>query len=218
MRCLLPAAAIAGALALGAPSAQAATGSLAFSDGTSDFFSLVPDVPVAGDMFSVTFNPTSQVAVNVNTGLFNPPFTGVPIYLETTVGSSAATFTYTGAANIWEIEGDTSFVFTNGATVGINDNVQFLVIKGGGAVEVALLNTLPPADTAFVSGLSVPVTVVDGAFTFNDTEPSGGGSYSSNIDVAADVEVPGPLPILGAGVAFGYSRRLRKRIKVGVSA
>ena len=27
-------------------------------------------------------------------------------------------------------------------------------------------------------------------------------------------EVPGPLPWLGAGVAFGYSRRLRRRIKI----
>jgi hypothetical protein len=27
-------------------------------------------------------------------------------------------------------------------------------------------------------------------------------------------EVPGPLPILGAGAAFGFSRRLRKRIKL----
>ena len=27
-------------------------------------------------------------------------------------------------------------------------------------------------------------------------------------------EVPGPLPILGAGAAFGFSRRLRHRIKV----
>jgi hypothetical protein len=25
--------------------------------------------------------------------------------------------------------------------------------------------------------------------------------------------VPGPLPILGAGIAFGYSRKLRSRIK-----
>jgi hypothetical protein len=27
-------------------------------------------------------------------------------------------------------------------------------------------------------------------------------------------EVPGPLPILGAGAAFGFSRRLRHRIKL----
>jgi hypothetical protein len=28
------------------------------------------------------------------------------------------------------------------------------------------------------------------------------------------VGVPGPLPIIGAGVAFGFSRRLRRRISL----
>lgn len=31
-------------------------------------------------------------------------------------------------------------------------------------------------------------------------------------------EVPGPLPIVGAGMAFGFSRRLRSRIRSGTSA
>jgi len=30
--------------------------------------------------------------------------------------------------------------------------------------------------------------------------------------------VPGPLPLLGVGAAFGYSRTLRKRIKRGQAA
>lgn len=29
---------------------------------------------------------------------------------------------------------------------------------------------------------------------------------------AFNAEVPGPLPIVGAGAAFGWSRRLRKRV------
>lgn len=40
---------------------------------------------------------------------------------------------------------------------------------------------------------------------------------SGRLDILTDtigqVEVPGPLPVLGAGVAFGYSRKLRQRIK-----
>jgi hypothetical protein len=31
--------------------------------------------------------------------------------------------------------------------------------------------------------------------------------------VPANIEVPAPLPLLGVGAAFGYSRNLRKRIK-----
>jgi hypothetical protein len=31
------------------------------------------------------------------------------------------------------------------------------------------------------------------------------------------IQVPGPLPLLGAGTAFGFSRRLRRRAKARVS-
>ncbi len=37
-------------------------------------------------------------------------------------------------------------------------------------------------------------------------------------EITGDNSVPGPLPILGAGVAFGFSRRLRKRINLATLA
>lgn len=36
---------------------------------------------------------------------------------------------------------------------------------------------------------------------------------TQSISMQLPTSVPGPLPIMGAGVAFGYSRRMRKRIK-----
>jgi hypothetical protein len=39
------------------------------------------------------------------------------------------------------------------------------------------------------------------------------GRSSSNSLVFTPVETPAPLPIFGAGAAFGWSRRLRRRIK-----
>ncbi|WP_216904806.1 hypothetical protein [Synechococcus sp. CCY 9618] len=36
---------------------------------------------------------------------------------------------------------------------------------------------------------------------------------TQSISLQRPAQVPGPLPILGAGAAFGYSRRLRKRVK-----
>jgi hypothetical protein len=42
------------------------------------------------------------------------------------------------------------------------------------------------------------------------------GTIYSTTPGQGDVEVPGPLPLLGAGAAFGFSRRLRNRIKVAV--
>jgi MYXO-CTERM domain-containing protein len=48
-----------------------------------------------------------------------------------------------------------------------------------------------------------------------------GTSESINICIGADpcvpAQVPGPLPLLGAGAAFGWSRRLRKRIAAPLS-
>lgn len=84
-------------------------------------------------------------------------------------------------------------------------------------------------------------TVVPGSITGPSNSSGGQGNtvgfssgevgpiyFSSMVDVTAGKidtlsdsltqlkgdEVPGPLPILGAGAAFGFSRRLRKRIKL----
>jgi hypothetical protein len=34
------------------------------------------------------------------------------------------------------------------------------------------------------------------------------------VDAPTPSEVPGPLPLLGAGAAFGFSRQLRQRVKL----
>jgi hypothetical protein len=87
-------------------------------------------------------------------------------------------------------------------------------------------------------------TVAPGTVTGTSSSPGGDGNtvtfspgevgplyFSSMVDVTAGkidtlsdsitqkfgdpgTQVPGPLPILGAGAAFGFSRRLRKRIKL----
>lgn len=36
-----------------------------------------------------------------------------------------------------------------------------------------------------------------------------------NLSAAQAASVPGPLPLLGVGAAFGYSRRLRRRMRLG---
>ena len=39
------------------------------------------------------------------------------------------------------------------------------------------------------------------------------GAFVSTVDnTYTQTSVPGPLPVLGAGVAFGFSRKLRRRI------
>lgn len=42
------------------------------------------------------------------------------------------------------------------------------------------------------------------------------GSWSLNLQGSTPASVPGPLPLLGAGAAFGWSRRLRKRSRAAL--
>jgi len=54
----------------------------------------------------------------------------------------------------------------------------------------------------------------DRAATWNDMPESGDFSIRSFVVEAKDAtSAPGPLPIFGAAAAFGFSRKLRKRIK-----
>ncbi|MCP9932390.1 hypothetical protein KBZ08_00510 [Cyanobium sp. Candia 9D4] len=216
---ILPAAAITGALTIGAPSAKALTGSAAFSGITADFASQV-NVNDGTDTFSVLFNPVPFTSTVVGaTGVFIPPFTGGADFLGVT--SPTVLFTYEApvapGAAFYTIGSNASFTYSNGVTIGLFAGDRFLVSQGapvGGifTVNVDLQQNRPPAATAFVNGLSVPVVVTGGGFTFQDTSANTTGSYSGQVDVSTE-NVPGPLPILGAGIAFGYSRRLRKRVK-----
>ncbi len=44
-----------------------------------------------------------------------------------------------------------------------------------------------------------------------------GTSESINVYIGPPDPVPGPLPLLGAGAAYGWSRRLRRRIAASLS-
>jgi hypothetical protein len=51
------------------------------------------------------------------------------------------------------------------------------------------------------------ITSISGTYSYNNTAPN---SISS---IAFVTDVPVPLPIVGAGLAFGFTRNLRKRAK-----
>jgi len=74
-------------------------------------------------------------------------------------------------------------------------------------------NELPPvAGTLVASGL-----ISGGTIYVRDewTIPAGSNTTLDAIqnNYTQDTDVPGPLPLLGAGAAFGFSRRIRSRIK-----
>ena len=63
-----------------------------------------------------------------------------------------------------------------------------------------------------LSGFGITTTGLLGTWTLNGT----GDTIQVFIGAPA-AAVPGPLPLLGAGAAFGWSRRLRKRISTPLS-
>ena len=105
-----------------------------------------------------------------------------------------------------------------------------------------LANGLTTASNSFLVNLDKQVTdpafghdtayahivKVNGVDTWRSVNPDWGGkavAYAKGIKVSFDKTagdcdckpVPGPLPLLGVGAAFGYSRKLRKHIKTSKS-
>jgi hypothetical protein len=75
----------------------------------------------------------------------------------------------------------------------------------GFSPSVVLTSTNGTPDSS--PGAGAP-TILNVANVYN----SNGGTIAS-LTTSFQVEVPAPLPILGAGFAFGFSRKLRSRIK-----
>jgi hypothetical protein len=70
-------------------------------------------------------------------------------------------------------------------------------------------------DSSAIGGEQTYVTPLS-SDTFTATLNVTGGqiqNITTNYEADAIAPVPGPLPILGAGAAFGLSRKLRQRIK-----
>ena len=89
-----------------------------------------------------------------------------------------------------------------------------------GAISALTTNT-----NSLKSYFSGTPSIVSYATLWALTAPTGGGFFNNNLTFSGSQlyltyeyddglnPVPGPLPILGAGTAFGFSRKLRKRIR-----
>lgn len=99
--------------------------------------------------------------------------------------------TYRGASNTFQWNGPSSPILTDGN--GFAFNVDTL-----GATH---LYTSPPGCCG----------AVNRQYTFW-LDGFGPAPTASSLEPAPASSVPGPLPLLGAGAAFGWSRRLRRRV------
>jgi len=157
----------------------------------------------------VTASTTSGLCLFANTsdgvnrcGLLNQR--AVPQNYNKVGISSNVAGTYTGF-NISQVLID-GFINPNPPGTG-----QLFVKRGtaaGPLLETIELSSTPLGSTV---NFSTPIEVDSGEFIVFQASGSNSSIRLGSLDFQ---EVPGPLPVLGAGAAFGWSRRIRRRINV----
>ena len=126
----------------------------------------------------------------------------------------------TGAISAFLISGPDSF---NGSvlispTASVSGTFTTLVANTKQfALDPAYVSNTPIVSSATFNGTSLAAlgfttTGLIGTWTLDGTSESIYLCIGSSPCAPAPSSVPGPLPLLGAGAAFGWSRRLRKRI------
>jgi hypothetical protein len=103
----------------------------------------------------------------------------------------------------WWGNSNTAGVFANAVALGLGQpnlgnrfGPAFAYAAGGGVVNYILWDT------------------VHSSVLFNTNSPqTDAGITWAQVAPASSAPVPGPLPLFGAAAAFGFSRKLRKRIK-----
>lgn len=114
------------------------------------------------------------------------------------------------------------------AAVGLDSGCIFPALGGctvtknvswiGGSTSLASVNGNPaPVDYLFAAGVT-SLDIEDIFLATGNSAVSTANNFFSQRPGDAPGDVPGPLPILGAGMAFGFSRRLRSRIKASSAA
>lgn len=130
-----------------------------------------------------------------------------------------------GAFTTGTLSFDWRWRFTAGSgTPTTNTSFIFQTIIGGtpsGPLNLAPLSASTNASPIWssLSSYSAPVSAGQ-AFSFNLGQAFAVGNGVATVEIsnykfiANFAAVPGPLPIAGAAVAFGWSRKLRRRLKV----
>ena len=228
----LPAFLLAAGLALGGQPAHAQEfGSADWEDGTSDFIDDATDaIDGTSNSFSVTFSPATPPAIlgglasSASEGELNAYFGTPPIGLFPVVPYTS-TFTRLGDgpvadSAVFAVDDIVFDITTPGGNV-VFDFIESGPNEWAGIIEaddaVAFNDISGEWEVKFITGALAGTTRISSSSEFEFGQPDGAstGNYSGAL---AYSKVPGPLPLMGAGVAFGYSRKLRRRIKSSVSA
>ena len=113
-----------------------------------------------------------------------------------------------GAFIGWKSTGN----YTWGIT-GSSNNAKYNFTAGSDVDGSTKLNTNSPDSGTFDVGSASDTDILTFQIARNGGTTGEGTGVISNFVFEAEYEaVPGPLPLLGAAAAFGWSRRLRKRL------
>ena len=124
---------------------------------------------------------------------------------------SAAIKTLVGNPNI--LTSDPTDGSTYPTSTSLTTDVYLLLPNGGYPLNPGILvNVVPDANTvnALINPIDGSVITTD---VFGNPRTAYGRRDIGAVQSTQEVPVPGPLPVLGAGAAFGWARRLRKRVR-----
>lgn len=92
----------------------------------------------------------------------------------------------------------------SGITAALNGRFRFFIFDSSYVLGTPIISSATFNGKTLADFGLTPSSGLLGTWTLDGT--------SESINVRVFNPVPGPLPVLGAGAAFGFSRRLRRRI------
>ena len=170
--------------------------------------------------FTGAFAPGNWQATGSGSGTSVPTFNATTLELSKTAnqsGSVGRSIAFDAASTLLKPSGAGNYLGGsyqyNWSTTGPQGSLAFTNTDDGAGNS----DKLNSATTT--SGLFTQATIDDGT-TFGPLWSKGGPNVAqtgtatiNNFQFIAQYEVPGPLPLLGAGAAFAWSRKLRNRLK-----
>ena len=216
-------AALLGAAALGAPSAHALSGTAQLAPGTTY-------TAPAGTNFSLDFSGIFTDTANMGDGNYwefnivqtagNASFTNLGWEISTDNGSNWSPVDWqnldpmgpSGATTNPTRDGSGNFTASSNTidlglgSVGTSLTSAYLQKSTyAGVTNVRIVGDVNTASTPYKTKFSISDVIWDGSST---NTPVDNNAYQANL-----ANVPGPLPLVGAALGLGFSRRLKRRMK-----
>ncbi len=175
------------------------------------------------------FESGPDVVVKTSGSLSLPALTGTGTCFADGTFSSDSAFICTGNSstviqNLYPISGPGRFsnpdpgIVRSGAASSVSGfAIQFQGLTNTFSIDPSYLSGTPIVSSATFNNRSLAglgFTITSGPLgTWQlDGTPGPDGQINVVLGPPAEVHVPGPLPLLGGAAAFGWSRRLRRRI------